>query len=760
MVFIYWINTIILTGNDVPSNLVKHYKEFFNLYGLKQLIQCPTRISCNSPSLLDHILTNSSEKASQYGIIDVGLSDHQLIYLTRKITRIKLDTHKQINFRSFKKYSPNLFESALKNVNFPNYETFTDIDTAYSDFMSKLMAVVNNIAPLKTARIKNTSQEWFDGEVAEKIALRDRLFKKFKKSKLQIDRDIYVESRNHVQNLINLKKRTHYEEKLKENIGKPKELWKTLKSLGLPSKTSTASKICIEENDKISFDALGNTEIFKTFFSNLAGNLLNKLPPASLKFGMASVSTFYKQIDFQNKLVFEKISNDSILKILKKIEISKAAGIDNLPGVFLRDGANVLATPVAQICNLSITLSSFPKKCKIAKLKPLYKKGSKTDPKNYRPISLLPLISKILERVIHDQTQNFLLENNVLYKLQSGFRSNHSTDFCLSLLNDKILKGFDTGLITGMILIDLQKAFDTIDHRILLNKMKYLNFSVETISWFESYLTGRTFIVNIENSESQPGRLDCGVPQGSILGPLLFLLYVNDMPQAIKCELLLYADDSCLVFQHKDINEIEKQLNHDFYNICDWFVDNKLSIHFGEDKTKSILFTSKNKIKKVGKLNITFGETQIKQHSKVTYLGCVLDETLSGESMASKVITKINSKLKFLYRKNRFLTPELRRMLCNAIIQPHLDYACSAWYPNLSKKSKDKIQIIQNKCIRFCLQLDKRTHIGIEHFEKINWLNINHRFYQCLNSSIYKFFNNKCPAYMADMYNPVGPREY
>ena len=236
-----------------------------------------------------------------------------------------------------------------------------------------------------------------------------------------------------------------------------------------------------------------------------------------------------------------------------------------------------------------IRLPSFPDKHKIAILKPLFKKGSKTEAKNYRPISLLPLISKIVERVIYDQTQNFLDKNDVLYKYQSGFRSNHSTNSCLSYLSNKVLTSFDQGMLTGMILIDLQKAFDTIDHKILLQKMKYLGFSDATIKWFESYLSNRIFKVNVADEYSSPGDLSCGVPQGSILGPLLFLLYVNDMPLSVSCDLLLYADDSCLVFTGKDIDEIETQLNSDFNSICDWFIDNKLSIHFGEDKTKSIV---------------------------------------------------------------------------------------------------------------------------------------------------------------------------
>ena len=157
-----------------------------------------------------------------------------------------------------------------------------------------------------------------------------------------------------------------------------------------------------------------------------------------------------------------------------------------------------------------------------------------------------------------------------------------------------------------MILIDLQKAFVTINHDILVNKMELIGFSKKTTKWFKSYLSERKFIVHIKNTSSEPGDLLCGVPQGSILGPLLFLLYVNDMPQAVECDLLFYADDTCLIFQHKDITETEVVLNKNFSKLCDWFVDNKLSIHFGEDKTKSILFCSKDKLKNSKTLNIRY----------------------------------------------------------------------------------------------------------------------------------------------------------
>ena len=343
---------------------------------------------------------------------------------------------------------------------------------------------------------------------------------------------------------------------------------------------------------------------------------------------------------------------------------------------------------------------------------------------------------KVIDNFFQKQTIKFLNDNNIFYKYQSVFRNNHSTDLFLSFLNDKILKGFDNGVYTGMILIDLQKAFDTINHKILLDKLLPIGFSKNTISWYESYLAERHFTVEVANRVSKFSKISCGVPQGSILGPLLFLIYVNDMSQAVECDLCLYADDTWLVLQHKNVTEIKKHLTKDFSNSCDWFVDNKLSIHFGEDKTKSILFSSKTNLKLVEELNIRYKDIKIKQHKHANYLGCVLDESMLGETMALTVIEKINSRLKFLYQKNRFLDVPLHRLLCKALIQPHFDYSCTAWYPNLSKKLKDKLQVTQNKCIRFCLKLQSREHISNKNYHKLNSMPINQRFQQCVTSTI------------------------
>ena len=300
------------------------------------------------------------------------------------------------------------------------------------------------------------------------------------------------------------------------------------------------------------------------------------------------------------------------------------------------------------------------------------------------------------------------------------------------------------------------KAFDTIDHKIFLDKLVYLGFSKSAILWFKSYLQDRSFTVNIGKEYSNHGNLSCGVPQGSILGPLIFLLYANDMARAGDCDLLLYADDSCLIIRDSSTEQIESTLNRNFNALCDWYVENKLSIHFGEDKTNSILVSHK-KCKNLEKLDIRRGDIKIKQH-KVKYLGCLLDENLSGESMATKMLGKINDKLKFLYRKQNYLDRSLRRLLLNALIQPHFDYACTSWYQGLN----EAVQKSNNT---------KQMHSFLPEFEKhstywdhriqgyINWLFLfptKNRIDQCVCVNIMKLFKGIAPAYSGEIFYPVN----
>ena len=351
--------------------------------------------------------------------------------------------------------------------------------------------------------------------------------------------------------------------------------------------------------------------------------------------------------------------------------------------------------------------------------------------------------------------EKYLLDNNLLYEFQSGFRKSYSTDTCLINLIDHIKRANSEGQYAGMVLLDLQKAFDTVDHDILCKKLESMGFNFT--GWFKSYLKGRTQTVIANGVSSEPGTVNCGVPQGSILGPLLFLCYVNDMPISVRCKLLLYADDSALIVSGSDPEKIAEELSKELESCQQWLRDNKLSLHLG--KTEAMIFGTKNKLKNVESFKVKCDDDEIKNVNCVKYLGLQIDNNLSGENAVKNILNKANSRLKFLYRHREMLNLSTRKTLCSALIQCHFDYSCSAWYPSINKTLRDKLQIAQNKMIRFILNLNNRSHIGYKELTKAGFLNVSKRVTQLKLGHVFKINNKTCPQYLLQHFNKMNENE-
>ena len=577
----------------------------------------------------------------------------------------------------------------------------------------------------------------------------------FKTSHDQSRYDDYKMYRNTVQRQIDKAREDYFKDKLTENKNDPKKLWQTLKQLGSSKNTKTkSSNIGLNIEGVLSFDKSAVAEKFNHFFTTVASTLVNKLPNSLGNFGKQHIFSFYRKKGITlDSFALSVEGEDKICKMLSAIDRTKATGLDNLPARFVSDAAEQIAPSITHIINLSLRLGTVPQEMKYARVIPLYKKGSKSDAGNYRPVSVLSIVSKVMERVVYDQVYEYIQNKQLLYELQSGFRKSYSTDTCLLHLTDYIKGEIDQGKLCGMVLLDLQKAFDTVNHGILLFKLRSMGFNENSVKWMYSYLTGREQIVDVNGTVSPPSKITCGVPQGSILGPMLFLLYVNDMKSAVGCKLLLYADDSALIVSDKCVNNIEKVLSEELHNISKWLVDNKLSLHLG--KTESILFGSKQKINKSPKLNIKCNDTQIEAKPTVKYLGSEIDQYMSGEDMAQKALQKISSRTKFLARKSKYLDGETMKMLALALVQCHFDYACSSWYSSLTKKTQSKLQVSQNKLIRIILKLPVRTHLSYCHFKELNWLPVAKRVVQLKLGHVHQIVNGKAPSYLFDYFSAV-----
>ena len=485
------------------------------------------------------------------------------------------------------------------------------------------------------------------------------------------------------------------------------------------------------------------------YFLTVAEKLKSKIPnlPKVFDTGSESFKEYYiaKGVVPKSQKIF-RVSEEFVYKELCELNISKATGIDGFKPKFLKDGADVIKGPVTHIINLSLESGVVPNGLKSAIVKPLYKKGSRLDVGNYRPVSILPTISKIMERAVYLQMEKHLKDKNILYEFQSGFRASYSTDTCLINLQDGIRIDISQGKYVGMVLMDLQKAFDTVDHDILLEKLDSMGF--DNHKWFESYLKGRKQMVVANDVSSETGTVTCGVPQGSILGPLLFLCYVNDMPISVKCKLLLYADDSALIISGFDPEKIAEELSRELESCRQWLIDNKLSLHLG--KTEAILFGSKRKLKRVNSFAVKCGDIKIANVNRVKYLGLQIDNDLSGTSVIEEITNKCNTRLKFLYRYKDILNLEMRKTLCTALVQCSFDYSCCSWYPGLNETFKKKLQVMQNKMIRFILRLENTSSIRNKEFVSAGFFKVSNRVKQLLLGHAFKIRNNLCPNYLTE----------
>ena len=739
------------------SKLYKQYEEVLKMFNCKQLIREATRETETTSSCLDHIFTNNENKICQSGVIKCGLSDHFITFCTRKIIRGQIGKHNNVKLRSLRNYSVEEFRIRLQEIDWSNVTECDDVNEAWDKFNRLFIDILDSIAPIKEIRIKNRTEPWIDDNILQIIKERDKLLYASNRNKKDKElRKKFNVIRNKLQREVKKAKENYFKNKMEENKDNPKKLWGQLNTIGYSNKTKDRSKIVLESEGVKCHDSKKVCKSFNDYFLNVASILVSKLPSAPNIFTTNThiFRSFYVNKNITpNNFALQSVTENFVYHELMRLNPNKSTGLDGINARFLRDGANELKYVLTFIINLSISTNNVPIEMKKAKVRPLFKKNDRLQVSNYRPVSILNVVSKLLERAVYTQLEKYLKDNNILFNHQSGFRKAYSTETCLINLTDTIRKELSKGNYVGMVMLDLQKAFDTVDHQILCNKLYFMG--VRNIEWFQSYLKHREQMVTVNGIDSDPGIVNCGVPQGSILGPLLFLCYINDMPISIKCKLMLYADDSALMVSGNDPKSISQILSEQLESCSKWLIDNKLSLHLG--KTEAILFGSKRKLKLVNNnFQVTCYNVAIKNVTCVKYLGIYLNNCLSGEPIINDIVTKANNRIKFLYKFKDILDKNCRKLLCNALIQCHLDYCCSAWYSGLNKLHQKKLQIVQNKMVRFILNLDYRTHVGQQELNQLNMLKVEDRARQLQLNHLFKIYKGICPEYMLEDFNRIS----
>ena len=480
-----------------------------------------------------------------------------------------------------------------------------------------------------------------------------------------------------------------------DNNHDPNKFWKRLHSM-FPDKPSTGKINIKNQTTNENIYEPNIPDFANSFFTKIGSNIITDT-------GFKVEDWSYNGIELPEQFRLEHFRIEDVLGEIKSIKLSKPSGIENISTMIIKDSLWALAHQFTWLLNLSIRTSCIPSEWKRARVSLIPKEGDLTDINNFRPIAILPVMSKIMEHLIQLQTMSYLDEHNILDVNQGGFRKNNSTTSTTAAMLDDIYENINHHQVTYSVFIDFRKAFDSINHQILLKKLSKLGFHRDTISWFQNYLTNRTQYTVVNGKNSSLLGVECGVPQGSVLGPMLFLLFINDISASIKySNYKLYADDTVLYSKctGEDDNTLRVNLQSDLNNVSAWCKSNAIMMNV--KKTKSMMFSTRHKLSHINPIQISIDDRLLECVSFYKYLGTFVDSELNFVKQSNETIKSISYKYYFLWKIRNFLNTDILLKLYKSFIQPYFDYN-DIFLETTTAKQYDKLARLQRRCLRRCL---------------------------------------------------------
>ena len=565
---------------------------------------------------------------------------------------------------------------------------------------------------------------------------RDKQLRAFRRKKSDENWTAYKALRNRVNIEIRKSKSTFYKDLLNENANKPDKFWKTLKEIYPKQSTSNTSSFLI--GDVLTTDKSNIANGFCEYFSCVASKLKEKA------FVLRDVIWQRKvdrnpRLDTDTRFRFEPVTSAEVLGYVKQLKRKKATGIDNLPPGFLKDVAINICNPLTFVINLSLATGSIPSELKCGKVTPIYKSGQKSDFGNYRPITVLPAVSKVLEKCVRRQLVEYLESNNLLSDNQYGFRPNRSTESAATLLVDDIRKNIDDGLLTGAVFLDLSKAFDTLSHGILINKLERFGISGSDKQWFTDYLFGRMQTVQYNGAESETKPVFCGVPQGSVLGPILFTMYFNDVPTR-NCKILMFADDTVIYAAEKSQQSVASKLSEDLQLLSPWLENHELVLNLKKGKTEVMLFGTPARLKNLDDLNIKINGVAVSNTRTYKYLGVNLDRSVTFCEHSTKTYKKATSRLRLLKRIRSNLTVAAARAIYNTMILPTFTY-CSILTPHRTPTFNNQLDSLHRRA-NFIINRNERNTAAVKSIQSYLDSKVYFFVFRSLNNMLPSRLNN------------------
>ncbi|KAJ8732167.1 hypothetical protein PYW08_014897 [Mythimna loreyi] len=719
-------NTNLLVPNSSRSRKLLHIVQSASLHILP--LQ-PTHHNKNGDDTwLDLLLTSNPSLVSSHGQLDApGFSHHDLIYLSYLLKPPKPKPMIQFR-RAFARMNSEQLQRDAVCIDWSPLQDATTVDDKVSVFNNIVTELYDRHAPVRRVKLKRPPAPWMNQEILMAMRRRDRAFRRFKGDRSEENWDSFKTHRNRCNQKIRNAKRRHILSNITSSSSA--DIWKFLKSLGIgkPAHSDLPNTIGLDE--------------VNGYFSTVP---------------LLDSQTKCETVDYLNGLtrsniapfVFTPVNSEEIKKIILSIK-SKAVGCDNISRHMIVSALDQLLPAISHIVNFSLSSRMFPSLWRKAYVRPLPKVSNPTLSSHFRPISILPFLSKVLEACVHKQFSNFIYQNSLISPFQSGFRPGHSTVTALLKVTDDIRRGMEDTKVTILVLIDFSNAFNTVSHEILLSILSNLMVSHEVLEWFSSYLQGRQQSVRVGDSESGWCDLVAGVPQGGILSPLLFSVFINFITIMLQCTYHLYADDLQLYCRSSvdNISDAIEELNRDLQVIKNW--SDRFGIAVNPTKCQAIIIGSPHSLRKLDGLAVPpviFNNTVIPFSSEVKDLGLYVDTCLDWRKQVTNVSQKVTGTLRSLYRLKNFLPAHIKALLVQSLIFPLIDYADVCYY-DLNADLLNKLDRLLNNCIRFVFNLRKYDHVS-EHRSLLKWLPIRQRRALRALTTLFSFLcNPSSPSYL------------
>ena len=466
------------------------------------------------------------------------------------------------------------------------------------------------------------------------------------------------------------------------------------------------------------------------YFVSIADNLIKKSSSS-----LNSSSYVSPIVRNSNSIFLNPVTSTAINSFIKNMDPNKSNSSDSPKTSFLKISAEVISPILSLLMNICIKEGVFPDRLKKAEVIPIFKSGKRSLPNNHRPISLLSPFAKIFEHFIYKQLNNFFNKNNILYPLQYGFREGSSTELAVSDIMDSLTNSIEKGLINCSIFLDLSKAFNTVNHKILLNKLEFYGIRGVANDLLKSYLTERVQSTLVNNVTSTPREVDTGVPQGSTLGPLLFLIYINDLCLSTNMKVRLYADDACLSLENVDPATLQTETNHELVKVNNWLINNKLFLNCS--KSNFIIFTNQ---KINHKFKIVIGNVELQQVKSVKYLGVILHEKLNWAEHIKSLKSKLSRSSYLIYNLKKYADIKTLLMIYYSLFYSHMKYCITSW-GGAANKLVVQIFNLQKRVIRFICKADYRAHTN-PLFKDLELLKLNDVYKLEIGKMVHKIKSN------------------